>query len=141
MGRQLLSRFAVHPKQTDKDYNGSKDLPKLKIYQYGFKMGLKAYPSGATYNYANNEVSNITTLSKIMQAIKNKAIPVTEEFKASPNILEQYKVAEMDNFYTNWTKRTGVSIATTNIRFAWAMARILENKNLYRAKQFARWGL
>ena len=140
-GGSCSAGFAVHPKQVDKDYNGNKDLTKLKIYQYEFKMGLTEYPGGESWNYTDDEASNLMVLSKIIQAIKDKAFPVIEQFKVRPNILEQFEVAEMDNFHANWTKRTGVSIATTDIRFAWAMTIIFENKNLDRAKQFAKWGL
>lgn len=41
----------------------------------------------------------------------------------------------------HWTKRTGVTVSTTNVRFAWAMTIIFENKNLDKAKKFAKWGL
>jgi hypothetical protein len=47
----------------------------------------------------------------------------------------------MNRFHANWTRRTGIFISTTDLRFAWAMTIIYENKNLKKAKQFAKWAL
>ncbi|WP_301930375.1 hypothetical protein [Ferruginibacter sp.] len=102
---------------------------------------MKRYARGAKWEYANDENTNLATLSKIVKTIKNKVFPVIEMFKSSPNILDQFEVNEMNKFHANWTKRTGVAIATTDIRFAWALTVIFENKNIEKAKQFANWAL
>lgn len=140
-GRSCSAGFAIHPKQIDKDYDGKKDLTKLKTYQYEFKFGLTRYARGERWEYADDEETNLATLSKIMDVIKNKAFPVIEKFKETPNILDQFEVTEMNKFHDNWTKRTGVFISTTDLRFAWAMTVTFENKNLPKAKQFAKWAL
>jgi Domain of unknown function (DUF4304) len=140
-GSSCSAGFAIHPKQIDKDYNGKRDLTKLKTYQYEFKFSLTRYASGEKWEYADDEATNLATLSKIIDTIKNKAFPVIDKFKSTPNIIDQFEVAEMNKFHANWTKKTGVSIATTDLRFAWAMTIILENKNLAKAKQFAKWAL
>jgi Domain of unknown function (DUF4304) len=140
-GGSCSAGFAVHPKQIDKDYDGRINLTKLKIYHYEFKMSLTNYGSGEWWNYSDQKATNLETLLKIITSIKGKAFPVIEQFKTTPNILEKFDVSEMDNFHENWTKKTGVTIATTDIRFAWAMVVIFESKNLHKAKQFARWGL
>lgn len=140
-GGSCSAGFAIHPKQIDKDYNGKRDVTKLKIYQYEFKMGLTDYARGEWWDYADEESVNLETLTKILASIKEKAFPVIDQFKQKPNILDEFDVNEMENFHKNWTKRTGVYIATTDMRFAWAMTIIFENKNLTKAKQFANWGL
>ena len=93
------------------------------------------------WDYSDDEVTNLATLSKIVAAIKNKAFPVIDKFKKTPGILEQFEVTEMNKFHSNWTKRTGVFISTTDLVFAWAMTIIFENKNLQKAKLFAKWAI
>lgn len=140
-GGSCSAGFAIHPKLIDKDYNGKKDLTKLKAYQYEFKFGLTPYARGKKWEYADDEGTNIVTLSKILDTIKDNAFSVIDKFKAIPNVLDEFEVSEMNNFHGNLTKRLGVSIATTDLRFAWAMTIIFENKNLEKAKQFAKWAL
>ncbi|HEY6504225.1 MAG TPA: DUF4304 domain-containing protein [Chitinophagaceae bacterium] len=140
-GGNCSAGFAVHPKQVDHDYDGKIDFRKLKTYQYEFNMSLAKDPNGPSWDYANEEKTNLETLNKILATIKNVALPVIEQFKASPSILELFDMNEMSKFHKNWTKRTGVYIATTSERFAWAIALVLEKKNLAKAKQFANWCL
>jgi len=140
-GGSCSAGFAIHPKQIDKDYNGKKDLTKLKTYQYEFKFGLTTNARGEKWEYSDDEATNVVTLSIILDTIKTKAFPVIEKFKSTPNILDQFEVFEMNKFHDNWRKRTGVFISTTDLRFAWAMTIVFENKNLEKAKQFAQWAL
>ncbi|MBC7722145.1 MAG: DUF4304 domain-containing protein [Pedobacter sp.] len=140
-GGNCTAGFAIHPKQIDKHYDGKRDLEKLKIYQYEFKMGLTDYERGERWDYADEETDNLATLTKIIKLIKEKVFPVIELFKKSPNILELFEVSEMDKFHYNWTKKTGVTISTTDLRFAWAMTLVFEQKNIVKANEFAKWGL
>lgn len=140
-GGSCSAGFALHPKLIDKDYDGKIDLVKLNTYQYEFKFALTTYARGESWEYADDETTNLATLFKIVDAIKTKAFPVIDKFKATPNILDQFEVSEMNKFHDNLTKRLGTSIATTDLRFAWAMTLIFENKNLEKARQFAKWAL
>ena len=140
-GGNCSAGFAIHPKQIKKNSNGKLDLKGLKIYQYEFKMSLTKYARGEWWDYADDESTNLETLQKITASIKQKAFPVIEQFRATPNILETFEITEMNGFHKNWTKKTGVSIATTDTRFAWAMTIIFENRNPLKAKQFAKWVL
>lgn len=138
-GGSCSAGFAIHPKIIDKDSEGKKDLTKLKTYQYEFRFGLTPYARGEKWKFSEEEQTNLETLSVIIDTLKNKAFPVINQFKASPSILDQFDVTEMDKFHENWVKRTGVSVATADLRFAWAMTLIYEHKNLEKAKQFANW--
>lgn len=140
-GGNCSAGFAIHPKQIDKEYDGKIDFKKLKIYEYEFKMNLTEDARGESWKYSADEFTNLVTLKKIIDSIKEKAFSVIEKFKAKPNILETFEVSEMNNFHENWTKKTGVFISTTEFRFAWAMTIIFENKNLQKAQQFANWFL
>lgn len=139
-GGSCSAGFAVHPKEIEKECNGKRDIKNLKIYQYEFKMGLTEY-AGQHWSYKDDNSENLETMSKIIFSIKEKAFPVIEKFKTKPNILDLFDVTELKHFHKNWTKRTGVSIATTNIRFAWAMTMFFEKKNKPKAQQFAKAGL
>ena len=140
-GGSCFAGFAIHPKQIDKDSNGKKDLTKLKIARYQFRFGLIEHARGAEWSYSDSMEANLATLSEIIDTIKVKAFPVIDKFKATPNILDEFDISEMDQFHTNWTNKTGVSIATTDTRFGWAMTILFENKNLKKAKEFASWTL
>ncbi|MFT3703189.1 MAG: DUF4304 domain-containing protein [Agriterribacter sp.] len=138
-GGSCFAGFAIHPKQINKNSIGKLNLGRLKIHEFEFKMGLSKNAGKRKWEYSDERNINFTTLSEILEAIKQTAFPVIEKFKATPSILEKFDVSEMEKFHSNWKKRTGVSIATTDTRFAWAMAVIFENKDLLKAKQFANW--
>lgn len=140
-GGSCSAGIAVHPKQIKKDYDGKINLKKLKVYQYEFRMALTNYARGEWWEYSDDEADNLKTLNKILNSIKQNAFAVIEQFKKSPNILDLFEVIEMNNFHKNWTEKTGVAIATTDLRFAWAMTLIFEEKNNSKAREFAKWGL
>ena len=141
-GGSCSAGFAIHPKKIDKDYNNKKyDFKKLKINQYEFKTSLAEYARGEWWDYKDDEKENIETLSKIINSIKEKAFPIIKKFSSTPNILELFEVNELNNFHENWTKNTGVSISTTDLRFALVMTIFFETKDFEKAKQFAKWGL
>jgi len=104
-------------------------------------MTLTEYASGDWWDYKNDNKENLETLSKIIASFKEKAFPVIEQFKTKPNILELFDVTELKDFHKNWTKRTGVSIGTTDVRFAWAMTMFFEKRNKHKAQLFAKAGL
>lgn len=120
---------------------GELDIKKMSSYKYEFKMGLTKFVRGERWEYGNDETSNLMILEKILKSIKIKALPVINKFKETPNILELFEIEELQSFQNNWTKKTGVTILTTDIRFAWAMTLIFETRNPKKAKQFATWGL
>lgn len=138
-GGKCTVGFAIHPKAITKNYNGKLNLDKLKIYDFEFKMSLTESSKEVWWNYCDDEFTNLATLNDIVITIKRKGFPVIEQFLEKPNILDTFELAEMADFHENWTKKTGVSIAMTDSQFAWAMILCLENKNLVKAKQFAKW--
>lgn len=133
--------LAIHPKQVTKDSEGALNLNKLKIYDYEFKMSLWEYASGEWWKFSEEEDLNIRTVNEILDLIKVKALPAINQFQAEPNILDTYQVADLENFYDTWTKKTGLFISTSEVRFAWAITLYLEHKNPMKAKEFAVYGL
>ena len=139
-GGQCTVGAAVHPKQIDRNSGGIIDLRKLKIYDYEFKLSLWDYARGDWWEYSDSLENNIDILNKIVERIKDKAIPTFNLFEASPNILDEFEVSDLDNFHQVFIRKTGLAIATTEIRFAWAMTLIFEKSNPTKAKQFAKYG-
>lgn len=140
-GGSCSAGFAIHPKQVNHDYYGPIDFEKLKTYQYEFRMSLAKEPNGPSWDYAEDRETNLVTLDKIVKTIKKVALPAIEQFKTNPSVMELFGVDELRQFHKNWAKRTGTYIATTNGRFAWAAALMLEKKNPRKAKEFAEWCL
>lgn len=140
-GGSCSTGLAIHPKQVVKNRQGKLNLKKLKIHLYEFKLSLSGYGRSDRWKYSDEEVQNQKTISEIIVYIKDKALPVVDLFDAKPSILDRFKVSELKNFHKNFTKKTGTSIATTEVRFAWAISLIFENKEPTKAKQFAEYGL
>jgi len=133
--------LAIHPKRIDKNGRGKLDLKKLGYPRYEFRMSLSETARGEHWDYSDIETENLQTLDKIIKVIKAKALPVVKLYSQSPTLLDQFEVADLENFHVNYTKRTGTSIATTDIRFAWAMAIFFEFENPIKAKLFAEYGI
>ncbi len=108
--------FAIHPKQIDRNSSGKIELEKLKVYQYEFKMCTTKEARSEWWNFSDEEEANLVTLEKILGSIKKVALPVIEQVSDNPGILDSFNVSEMGCFHECWTKKTGVSIATTDIR-------------------------
>jgi len=56
-------------------------------------------------------------------------------------ILDTIEIPDMQNFHRYYLKRTGTTIATTDVRFCRAMAMIIESKDPAKARLFAEYGL
>jgi hypothetical protein len=140
-GGSCSTGLAIHPKQVDKNSEGKLNLEKLKIHQYEFKLSLSGQGRSDRCEYSDEKEQNQKTINEIIVYIKEKAVPAMELFTAKPNILDGFKVSELKNFHNNFIKKTGTSIATTEVRFAWAMTLIFENKDLVKARQFAQYGV
>ena len=139
-GNSCSTGLAIHPKQVGKNSEGKLNLAKLKIHQYEFKLSLSGQGRSDRWEYSNENEQNKKTINEIITYIKMRALPVMELFASNPNVLDRFKVSELKNFQENFTNRTGVYIATTEIRFAWAMTLIFENKDREKARQFAEYG-
>src|SRR5690349_9419246 len=51
--------FAIHPKAVVEEYNGPRDLKKLKDYQFEWKMGLERTARGVDYAFSDKEEDNL----------------------------------------------------------------------------------
>lgn len=140
-GKYCTVGFAVHPKQIKKHGDEKLDLNKLPIHFYEFRMGTSKSARGQRWDYSDHVTENLKLLDKIVSAIKSKVIPVIKLYAQKPGLLDTFGITEIKQFHRNYTQKTGTSIATTDIRFAWAIATIFESKNPAKAKRFAAYGL
>ena len=140
-GGSCSSGLAIHPKLVDRDSEGKLNLKKLKIHQYEFKLSLSGQGRSDRWKYSDEKEQNEKTIDEIKAYVTERALPVIELFNAKPNILDRFEVSELKNFHRNFTKKTGTYIATTELRFAWALTVFFENKNILKARQFAEYGV
>lgn len=140
-GSTCSTGLAIHPKQVDKDSEGKLNLEKHKIHLYEFKLSLSGQGKSDRWEYSNDKEQNEKTINDIIGYIKERALPVIELFNANPSILDRFEVSELKNFHKSFTKKTGTYIATTEVRFAWAMTLIFENKDRTKARKFAKYGV
>jgi len=140
-GGRCSAGFAVHPKQIEKYSLGRLDLKKLPIHLYEFKMSLSKTAPGERWEYSNIQTENLQIVQKIVAAINERAVPAIQLYCNDPGLLDIFGVADLKDFHRNYTKKTGVRIATTHIRFAWAMATIFEFTNPVKARLFAEYGI
>jgi hypothetical protein len=140
-GGSCSTGLAIHPKQVDKNSEGKLNLEKLKIHEHEFKLSLSGRGRSDRWEYSDEKEQNEKTINEIVVYIKEKALPVMELFTAKPSILDRFNVSELKSFHNNFTRKTGTSIATTELRFSWAMTLIFENKDSLKARHFAEYGV
>ena len=140
-GEQCSVGLAIHPKQITRNNTGDLNLKKLKNYQYEFKFSLSPVAREETWDYKHTADENLSIVREMIEVIKNRALPIIDNFKKDKNLLDEFTVNDLDNFHEKFTGRTGISIGTTDTRFAWAMAVIYEDRNLTKAQAFAEYVL
>jgi hypothetical protein len=80
--------------------------------------------------------------NQIFDIIVKQIVPIIGLFKDKKFVFDKIEISDLDNIFTYvWDKLGGMSLMTTDIRFAWALTKIYERRNLDRAKQFAKFGL
>lgn len=142
-GGQCCAEFGIQPKSIDTNMLETLDFKKLKYYNCEFRTRLAPVEqSDKWWKYSENEQDNVQIANEIIQLIKNRALPIIQLFKDNPNILETIEPADLDNLYANVSKKlSGMTLATTEIRFAWAMTKALAKTNPTKAKMFAKYGM
>jgi hypothetical protein len=142
-GGQCCAEFGIQPKSIDTSGFEKLDFKKLKYFNCEFRTRLA--PTGQSdkwWKYSENEQGNLQIVNEIIELIKNRALPIIQLFEDNPNILETIELADLDNLYVNVPKKLlGMNLATTDIRFAWAMTKALAKTNPTKAKMFAEYGL
>lgn len=142
-GGQCCAEFGIQPKDIDSFGNDKIDFTKLKYYQCEFRTRL-ATKNGSDqwWKYSDDQENNIQVANQIFDIIVRQGVPIIELFKSDKFVLDRIEVSDLNNIFKYVAdKLGGMSLMTTDIRFAWALTKIYEKRNLDKAKQFAKFGL
>jgi Domain of unknown function (DUF4304) len=136
-GGKCTVGLAIHPKQITSAGGVILNVKKLKIYEYEFKFSLGPVARRETWDYKETREENLAIANEMIDVVKMRAMPIVDNLKRDKNLLDEFRLTDLDNFHEKITSKTGISIATTETRFAWAMAIMYEHKDLTKARAFA----
>lgn len=142
-GGQCCAEFGIQPKDIDSFGDHKVDFKKLKYYHCEFRTRL-ATKNGSDqwWKYSDDEEKNVQVANQIFEIIVRQVVPIIELFKNDEFVLDRIEVSDLNNIFKYVAdKLGGLSLMTTDIRFAWALTKIYEKRNLDKAKQFAKFGL
>lgn len=142
-GGQCCAEFGIQPKDIESIGAHKIDLKRLKYYQCEFRTRLtNNNGSDNWWTYSDDQEKNIEVANQIFDITVKKIIPIINLFKGRQFVFDRIEITDLENIFKNVAdKLGGMSLMTTDIRFAWAMVKIYEKRNLKRAKQFAVFGL
>jgi len=142
-GGQCCAEFGIHPKDIDSFGDHKVDFKKLKYYQCEFRTRLPTNNgSDQWWKYSDDQEKNIQVANQIFDIVVRQVVPIIELFKGDKYVLDRIYVSDLNNIFKYVAdKLGGMSLMTTDIRFAWALTKIYEKRNLDKAKQFAEFGM
>lgn len=142
-GGQCCAEFGIQPKDIDSFGDHKIDFKKLKYYQCEFRTRLATNNgSDKWWQYSDDPEKNIEIANQIFDIIRKQIVPIIDLFKSDPFVLDSIEVSDLNNIFKYVAiKLGGMSLMTTDIRFAWALTKIYEKRSLDKAKQFAKFGL
>lgn len=142
-GGQCCAEFGVQPKEIDSFGDHKIDFKKLKYYSCEFRTRLSR-KNGADqwWKYSDDEQKNIEIAEEIFSIIQKDILLIINLFKSEPYILDRIEIDDLDNIFKSAPKKlAGMTLMTTDIRFAWALTKIYSKRDIARAKQYAKFGL
>jgi hypothetical protein len=142
-GGQCCAEFGVQPKDIDSFGEHKMDFKKLKYYQCEFRTRLATNNgSDKWWQYSDDPEINIQIANQIFDIIVKQIVPIIDLFKSDIFVFDRIEVSDLNNIFKYVAdKLGGMSLMTTDIRFAWALTKIYEKRNLDKAKKFAKFGL
>ena len=142
-GGQCCAEFGIQPKEIDRFGEHQIDLKKLKYYNCEFRTRLsKKNGADQWWKYSDDEPTNIQVANEIFEIVQKDILPIMNLFKSEPYVLDRIEIEDLGNIFKNIPKKLGgMTLMTSNIRFAWALTKIYQNRNLVKAKQYAKFGL
>ena len=142
-GGQCCVEFGIQPKSLAGFIGEILDFKKLKYYDCELRTRLsKNNGVDQWWQYSDNQEKNIEIANEIYNLVVRQAFPIITLFKSDPNLFEKIEVSDLDNVYKHVAKKlAGMTLMTTEIRFAWVLTKMFENKNPEKAQQFAMFGL
>lgn len=142
-GGQCCAEFGIQPKDIDTIGDQKIDFKKLKYYQCEFRTRL-ATKNGTDqwWQYSDDPEKNVQIADQIFDIVTKQVVPIIELFKSEKFVFDRIEVSDLNNIFKYVAdKLGGMSLMTTDIRFAWALTKMYEKRNIGKAKQFAKFGL
>ena len=94
------------------------------------------------WKYSDDEQNNIEVANEIFEIVQKDILPIINLFKSEPYILDRIEIKDLENIFKSIpAKLAGMTLMTTDIRFAWALTKIYQKRDLVRAKQYTKFGL
>ena len=142
-GGQCCAEFGIHPKEIDRIGEYQIDFKKLKYHSCEFSTRLsRNNGEDQWWKYSDKEQANIEIAEEIYSLIKKNILPIINLFQSEPYILDKIEIEDLDNIYKNVSKKlSGMTLMTTDVRFAWALTQIYAKRDLAKAKVFSKYGL
>jgi hypothetical protein len=142
-GGQCCAEFGIQPKDIDSFGDHKVDFKKIKYYQCELRTRLATNNgSDQWWKYSDDQEKNIQVANQIFDIVVRQVVPIIELFKGDKYVLDRIDVSDLNNIFKYVAdKLGGMSLMTTDIRFAWALTKIYEKRNLEKAKQFAEFGM
>ena len=142
-GKQCCAEFGIHPKEIERLGDHRLDFKNMKYYSCELRSRLAKHGMGDQWwYYSDDQEKNIQIGNDIFESVLIHALPVFKQFTNDPNILDKIEITDFDNLYKNIPKKlAGMTLMTSEVRFAWALTKIFEKKNPTKARQFAKYGL
>jgi hypothetical protein len=142
-GGQCCAEFGVQPKDIDSFGEHKIDFKKLKYYQCELRTRLATNNgSDKWWQYSDDLEKNIQVANQIFDIIVKQIVPIIDLFKSDIFVFDKIEVSDLNNIFKYVAdKLGGMSLMTSDIRFAWALTKIYEKRNPDKAKKFAKFGL
>jgi len=142
-GPSCCVEFGVQPKAIRTNGFNEIDFKRLKYYECELRTRLSPRQGhDHWWKYSPKSSENIRTALEIAKLVEDQALPTILFFEVNPRILETIEVADLTERNGSLAKKLRISgLGTTYTRLAWVLARINENADLSKAKEFAEFGL
>jgi hypothetical protein len=140
-GEKFTLGLAVQPKSIKTNSLGKIDFDRLKNTMFEYKIVPWKNASGHWWEYDSSEVTNLKTIEKVIDFVEKHVSQMIKSFEMKPGLLEIVQPKDLSDFHSWFTKQTGATIATTDIRFAWSLAVLFEEIDKERSKSFAKYGI
>jgi hypothetical protein len=142
-GSDCFAELGIQPKNITTNDFENLDFTKLKYYNCELRTRIEPDENNSnSWKYFDNEDENITVAKDLIRHIEKHVISIINQFKLKEDVFSEIEITDLEDFYKLIpNKLFGMKLMTTDIRFAWILTKHYENKNLIRAKEFAKFGI
>ena len=142
-GGECCAEVGIQPRYVDSNGIPTIDVKKIKYYQCEFRTRLVAGDGiDQWWKYSDDEAENIQIAQQLFDIVVKRVVPIIELFSSEKFVRDQIEVGDLGNIAKNVNDNLyGLSFMANDVRLAWTFTKIYEQRNLEKAKQFAKFGL